>query len=421
MPTGAGCGGFGFTRSSQLLHDHVAALEEHARMAGRNIFFRNHVRRRMLRTWGLLAVVVIVASVVSGCGRTGDRDVPGASSASTTAAGTSSRSDVDASEPPAPAGRSGGSTEVPSTTGAASPGASVGAPPPTAAPGVEPTGSSVEGQLDTADGRTRTYRLYVPADLPAGSVPLLVALHGGTGWGTQFQLNSRFDRLAEANGFLVVYPDGVGVPPQETGLRTWNGGYCCGSAVRRDVDDVGFVAALIDRIGGEYEVDPARIYAAGHSNGGIMAYRLACELSDRIVAVGVVAGSLGIDDCAPVQSVSLLHVHGTADRNHPIDGGVGADSAAGVAFHPAIDGVRAIAEVDGCPAEPSTTVMGDLVTDTWMSCDGGSEVRFVTIDGAAHPWPGSSAGAGRLDVEPYPDYDASYEIVSFLLAHPRRT
>ena len=92
-------------------------------------------------------------------------------------------------------------------------------------------GETVDGQITTADGRVRTYHLYVPggpADEPA---PLLIALHGGTGSGTQFRRNSGLDALADEHGFLVVYPDGVGVGPRDS-LRTWNGGYCCGPAAR---------------------------------------------------------------------------------------------------------------------------------------------------------------------------------------------
>ena len=108
---------------------------------------------------------------------------------------------------------------------------------------------STEGTLRTADGRDRTYHLYVPPNLEPGTpVPLLVALHGGTGWGTQFEQNSGFDQLADRYGFIVVYPDGVGVGRNGTALRTWNGGGCCGPAARQEVDDVGFIRQLVEQL-----------------------------------------------------------------------------------------------------------------------------------------------------------------------------
>lgn len=102
-------------------------------------------------------------------------------------------------------------------------------------PGVDPVTPASSRTLRTPDGRVRSYRLFVPASVPSDrSVPLLVALHGGTGWGEQFEGNSRFDRLAEANGFLVVFPDGVGAAGTDA-LRTWNGGYCWTGIIRSTV------------------------------------------------------------------------------------------------------------------------------------------------------------------------------------------
>ncbi len=293
------------------------------------------------------------------------------------------------------------------------------------AAGVAPVGRTSLGQLRTADGRTRSYRLHVPASLdPSTPAPLLVALHGGLGSSDQFRANSGFDGLAEANRFVVVYPDGIGARADGTGPQTWNGGYCCGPAARQDVDDVGFVRQLLDRIATELPIDPTRTFAAGHSNGGIMAYRLACELSDRIVAVGVQAGSLGVDDCAPSTPVSVIHLHGTDDTNHPIDGGAGT-GVAGVTFRPARDAVEAIAAANGCDPSPTPgtdPLNPDLTVSTWTPCRDGAAVRLVVVDGATHAWmgrPASSELASGFVGEPYPDLDASRAIWSFLASHPR--
>jgi poly(3-hydroxybutyrate) depolymerase len=235
------------------------------------------------------------------------------------------------------------------------------------------------GQFDdsivTADGRTRTFHLYVPGSLPAGPVPLLVALHGGTGSGTQFERNSGFDAQADEHGLIVVYPDGVGTGPDETVMRTWNAGGCCGAAARKDVDDVGFIRQLIDEMEKRYSIDPAKVYAAGHSNGAFMSYRLACELSDRIVAVGLQAGGLMIDTCVPERPVSLLHIHGAQDTNVPIEGGVGS-GISGVEFPPVADSIARMRAA-------------------------GATVELRVIPGRDHKWMQDSAST----------------IVDFLLAH----
>lgn len=292
-------------------------------------------------------------------------------------------------------------------------------------PAVAPLGTTTEGLITTPDGRQRHYRLYVPASASTGGdVPLLLALHGGLGTSEQFAINSGFDGLAESNRFIVVYPDGVGALPNGSGAQTWNGGYCCGAAARLDVDDVTFIRLLLDEIERRQPIDTARVYAAGHSNGAIMAYRLACELSDHIVAIGVQAGSLGVDRCVPSTPVSVFHLHGTADTNHPIDGGVGT-GVAGIAFRSARDAVAALAAADGCTTAPVPGVdpdNPDLSVSTWTPCRDGAEVRFVTVAGASHAWMGhqpASAAAAALVGAPYPGLDASRAIWSFLSSRSR--
>jgi len=327
---------------------------------------------------------------------------------------SSSRPDAERTVPPASA------PTTPTTTGPERYDPYAGT-----AAAVPAVGSTTEGRIRTADGRDRRYRLYVPASLPQGTVPLLVALHGGLGSSAQFATNSGFDGLAEANGFVVVYPDGVGGLANGTGPQTWNGGYCCGAATRLGVDDVGFVEQLLDLLARDLPVDPARIFAAGHSNGAILAYRLACELGDRIAAIGVQAGSLGVDTCTPARPVSVFHLHGTADTNHPIDGGTGS-GVSGVAFRPARTAVEALAAADGCTPTPvpgTDPANPDLAVETWSGCRAGTQVRLVAVTGASHAWMGRAAaspGAAALVGEPYPGLDASRAIWSFLAAHPRR-
>jgi polyhydroxybutyrate depolymerase len=313
------------------------------------------------------------------------------------------------------------------TSGSGSGGLPGGLGPQAVKPAVTPLATTIDASMVTPDGRTRTYHLYVPTTVKPGTggskVPLLVALHGGVGWGTQFEKNSGFDGLAQANGFIVVYPDGIGIGRNANLLRTWNGGGCCGQAVKQQVDDVGFIRLLIQRIEAQYPIDQHRVFAAGHSNGGILAYRLACELSDQIVAIGVQSSALEVSSCHPSQPVSVLHIHGTADQNIPIDGGYGPNAISGVSFNRPIDGATTLAAADGCAATPTVEVdpsNRDLTVHAWSSCHGRTEVEFVTVAGASHAWMGHAGGAARKLVgPPYMKLDSSLAIWTFLANHPR--
>lgn len=285
-----------------------------------------------------------------------------------------------------------------------------------ARPAVDPAASVRSGSITTADGRVRTYRLYVPASA-AGTdrLPLLVALHGGLGWGAQFEANSGFDGLAESNRFIVVYPDGTNARPGDTTLLTWNGGLCCRPASDAGVDDISFLRLLIDQLLGSEPVDPQRVFATGHSNGAILAYRMACEMSDRIAAIAVQSGVIGVP-CQPARPVSVFHLHGLADSNIPIDGGRGSGPS-GVMFPSPREAASSFAALDDCPASPidqADPTNGDVRSRVWSNCSAGTEVRFVTVAGASHAWMGHPTTARSLVGEPYGSFDASRAIWSFL-------
>ncbi|MGE5134557.1 MAG: alpha/beta hydrolase family esterase [Gemmatimonadota bacterium] len=237
-----------------------------------------------------------------------------------------------------------------------------------------PAGSSE--QTITAGGVARTFRLYRPAGL-TGAAPLVVVLHGGFGSGSQAERSYRWDAQADRGRFLVAYPDGLN--------RAWNaGGGCCGTPARTGTDDTGFITAMIAAIERQTPVDRARIYATGISNGGIMAYRLACD-TRIFAAIGPVAATQ-LGPCPAPAPVSVIHIHGTADRNIPYQGGPGA----GVAHidGPAVPALNATWRgIDHCAA-PSVTTAG-AVTTSVASCPGGRTVELITVAGAGHQWPGS--------------------------------
>lgn len=281
-------------------------------------------------------------------------------------------------------------------------------------PMVEPVGEVVHGSLETPDGRTRTYRLYRPSSVP-DDAPLVVALHGGTGNGDQFARTSGYEGLAEANGFVVVFAEGT---PTALGPRNlvWNAGGCCAAAVRDDVDDVGFLTALIDDLAESEGTDPGRTLVVGHSNGAMMAFRLACEAADHVAAIAVQAGTVFVDDCSPSRPVSVLDLHGAADTNLPLGGGVGPDSAAGVAFPPVREGLSTLAEAAGCEATTEPSRDGAVTTESWGPCPDGVAVELMAVEGAGHSWMGHPAPSERSD-EPYADLDASAVTWGFLSAH----
>lgn len=161
----------------------------------------------------------------------------------------------------------------------------------------------------------RSYRIDLPAR-PEGA-PVIVALHGGGGGAEQFARASGLSRPANRQGYAVIYPEGTGR------LATWNGGYCCGMAQRRGVDDAAFLDAVIADAAARFGLDAARLYLTGMSNGSIMAETYAALRPGRVRAVAGVAGTMDTGRFAPVAPVPLLHIHGTADEMVPFAGGPG--------------------------------------------------------------------------------------------------
>ncbi len=273
------------------------------------------------------------------------------------------------------------------------------------------------------DGLVRTFRVYVPGsyqqDVPA---PVVLLLHGGFGSAAQVETSSRLLEVAEQEGFLVVSADGIAGP---SGVRTWNAGGCCGYAVSSDVDDVGFVRAMIDQVQSRACIDRRRVYATGMSNGAMLANRLACDLADRIQAIAPVAGSDMASSCAPVRPVPVLQVHGSADSNVPFYGGPGCGPA-GVSFVSIPHTVGRWAERDGCSDSSLPGIAdGDATCTTRQHCSIGADVELCVIAGGGHQWPGGAPpavpGIGDcLFGYQSQSFSASRGLWTFFAAHPAR-
>jgi polyhydroxybutyrate depolymerase len=247
----------------------------------------------------------------------------------------------------------------------------------------------------------RTYYLYVPKYFaPGTTVPVVFIFHGYSGEGALMISATGFNKIADAAGFLVVYPDGTG----PAGRLSWNAGGCCGSAAAGNVDESAFVGEILrDLADAGAAVDPDRIYAAGFSNGGMLSYRLACDMSETFAAVAPVAGILLVDACRPAQPVSLLHIHGTADTVVPFTG-PNPDNPAWPAVQ---DGITVWAGFDGCDPVPQTGRKGIAARTVYPSCAAGSAVELYLLDGVGHQWPGEFI------------WPASQTIWNFFAAHPK--
>ncbi|HZP36448.1 MAG TPA: PHB depolymerase family esterase [Methylomirabilota bacterium] len=270
------------------------------------------------------------------------------------------------------------------------------------------------------DGLTRTYHVYVPPGLGATPAPLVLVFHGGGSDGPATERLTRFTALADREGFVVVLPDGVG--------RNWNDGreIARSRAHRERVDDVAFVAALLDAVGRRRAIDPRRVYATGISNGGIFSHYLAARLAGRIVAIAPVVG--GIADppdgwLRPQRPVSVLILQGTADPLVPYHGGPVAfgrgriiDTEEAARRWAALNGAGAPRE-EALPAGP-----GRCGGRRTVYPDGrdGTEVVLVRLDGGGHAWPGAAQYLPARLIGPVcRDFDATRVIWEFFKAHPR--
>ncbi|NDJ75441.1 MAG: polyhydroxybutyrate depolymerase [Chloroflexi bacterium] len=274
------------------------------------------------------------------------------------------------------------------------------------------------------DGLTRTYLLHIPPGYDGSQpYPLVIGLHGGTGTAEQFQRSSGINAAADDLGFIAVFPDGTGR------LQTWNAGHCCGLSRRDNVDDVGFIAALIAELSAELNLDPARFYATGMSNGAMMSYRLGAELPDVLAGIGPVAGSIGgqyeagapeVVIPAPDEPVSVIAINGMLDEAVRYEGGLSGGVFGGTRVDISVaDSIAFWVEHNNCDPDPhtETTAGGNIIRDTY-SCPAGVEVVLITIVDGTHSWPGGTRGwiGGP---EPNRDISATVEILEFFLAHPK--
>jgi polyhydroxybutyrate depolymerase len=275
--------------------------------------------------------------------------------------------------------------------------------------------SAVVGDL------TRTFLLHVPphARTSAGiqvPYPLVIVLHGSAGDGGAIEEASKMDSLADASSFLVAYPNGTG---GNFGLypSDWNAGTCCGGAARDNVDDLGFIRALITKLAINIPVDPRHIYIAGFSSGGYMAYYAGCKLSPLIAAIAVVSGSLAYDACAPAKAMPLFAVHGTDDPEVSYDESAPDPPAASIKLADGLPpSVQYWTVINKCTGGTVTATSANVTRTHFTPCSV-AEVDFYSIQGGTHGWPSGPDDPGSQP--PMNEMKASVLISAFFTRHIR--
>jgi polyhydroxybutyrate depolymerase len=259
--------------------------------------------------------------------------------------------------------------------------------------------------------------------VPAGHdgiapLPLVVALHGAFSTARKFERDSGFSLLADREGFLVVYPQGIGLGDL---FRHWNSGHCCGKARRMNLDDVGFVLATVDDVARRNPVDRARVYFAGFSNGGMLAYRIAAEHPEVVAAVAVASATIGGVPAAnepewsvvrPKQPVAVLAIHGRADTSVPYEGGRAAQSRGNSSAISVERSIRLWVNADDCNPEPQVELMAQdrVERQVWSGCGSDSEVVLYSLSSWGHEWPKENLLGG---------FDAAGTIWRFFERHSR--
>lgn len=283
------------------------------------------------------------------------------------------------------------------------------------------TGSSpvsVSEPLSLSSGGTqRTYRLHVPANV-SGEVPLVLALHGGGGNSSTMVSVSHWVETADAEGFIVAFPEGVG---RMANRATWNAGGCCAYAMTHGSEDITFISNLIDHLSAQYPVDPDRVYMAGLSNGGMLTNRAGALLGDKLAAIGTVVGAMFEDQPVPQAPLPVIAINAVHDDVVPYGGGLSPVSmvarAQSAPFLPAVESAARWADWNGCSETPIQSQAGTVITTRYQGCEDGADVVFVTLEDGGHGWPG---GPTRRDdgLPPSDAVDATDLLWGFFAQHP---
>jgi polyhydroxybutyrate depolymerase len=230
----------------------------------------------------------------------------------------------------------------------------------------------------TYQGYARSYILHVPPQYDGKTrLPLVIALHAYGGNAASFANFTGFSKEADAEGFLVVYPQGLN--------DSWNAGTCCRPPSQQIYDDAGFIQTVLANLKSDLAVNDSRVYVVGESNGGMLAYRLACDFPQEFAAIAAVsATSVVTEGCNATSPVSVMAVHGTADE--VISYNESTRSKSDLPVPPAVDAISYWAKRDATVSVPRQQVEGNLTVTTYSGGLNGTEVVLYTVKGGTHGW-----------------------------------
>ncbi|MDB4906757.1 MAG: hypothetical protein JWO05_1541 [Gemmatimonadetes bacterium] len=261
------------------------------------------------------------------------------------------------------------------------------------------------------NGVTRDYVLHVPPGYDRRKpTPLVISMHGAALWGAAQEVTSRWSELADRERFIVVYPSAA----TGNGPRVWHVDSNPGPGA-----DVAFIAQLLDTLEATYNIDRARVYSNGLSNGGGMSFVLSCAMPDRIAAVGLVAAAqtLPFEWCADRHPVPMMAIHGTSDPQVPYKGST--SWVAPVRFPRVAGWAERWARRNRCESPPSDSViLRDVVRRTWSGCADGASVVLLTVEGGGHTWPGGAPFPEWFSGRTSKDLSASEQLWAFFQQHP---
>ncbi|MAJ61614.1 MAG: hypothetical protein CBC48_17700 [bacterium TMED88] len=252
-------------------------------------------------------------------------------------------------------------------------------------------------KLWTLPDTERTYLLATPQNQQHEKPrPLLIMLHGGMGNARSFLDSTGLVPLAVEADWLVALPNGAAGPARSPDRRTWNAGLCCGRAARTNSKDQLFIENMIDHIATKQSIDRNQIYVVGFSNGGMMAYSMACDASSPVRAIAVVGASLVSETCShPSSKVAIFALHGDDDQSVPFAGGKGSRTRTRLHYRSVLDSLATFARPRKCKRTgPNLLPDGDRGWN-WR-CKAGAPIELRVFKQTGHRWP-SSASAMIVD------------------------
>jgi len=280
-------------------------------------------------------------------------------------------------------------------------------------------------------GHTRHYVVHVPAGYDGKTpVPVVIMFHGGGGKARGAMQETGWSAKADKENFLAVYPEGVPRDPTRRASfvanpQSWNDGSARSilAATQKNIDDVGFINAMLNDLGTKFRIDPHRLYATGFSNGASMAFRAGRELATRLAAIAPVAGSDWLEQPTVGRPISLLYITGTQDPLNPIEGGditIGARAAG--TKPPVREFIQKWVKMLGCAPEPSAIYDQDGVKGiAYTSCHENTEVTFYTIAGMGHFWPGGMSHLPERVIGKSSNKISATDVIwEFFQKHPKK-